>query len=1032
MARRTFVVRASHRLSSWTTRVAVTCGLLALSVPPTLHAQLPSTQLSSIFPPGGKFGTTVDVQVSGADQIDLSQLVFSHPGITATQKMAKPNEFLAEQPVQGQFSITIAGDVQPGIYEARVVGRYGVSNPRAFTVGIYDELVDRGGNNSAASAFEIGVDKTVSGVVDANNVDHFKLALKEGQRVLLDCAAQRIDSRLDGTLVVYDPSGREVARSRDSIGIDPFIDLKATVGGEYIVALYDFVYGGGNESFYRLTTHMGPHVDFLFPPSGLAGSNDAYVIYGRNLPNGQPSEMRVDGVALEQLTTNIPLPADETAARQLDIAELVPPQAAVLDSYVYRLNTANPTPIYFARAPVVKEIEPNDVPAKAQLVTVPCEFVGQFYPSGDHDQLQFEAKQGQVFYVDLISQQLGLNTDPYLIVQRVTKNEKGEEVVANIATVDDPGDRNGRIGSNFDTSTDDPSYRLTADQDAIYRIIVRDQNGSAAPDPRNVYRLVIRPPQPDFRVVAVAEQIQAPVNAAAVLAGTTSIRRGGTTLYDVRVERREGFDGEVEITAEGLPPGVTCRPTRLGASQNSGSLVFQAAEDAAAWSGNIRVVGKATVGGAEQTRYARGGVVVWETGNRVVQPANYRASRDIMFAVIDQDPDKAFIDLGEDKIWETSLGGKLEIPIKVIRRDDFKSDVSLVPVDAANEFKPGNVDVKAADTEAKLVLDIKNKATKPGIYTFYLRADTKIKHSRDPSAVARATESQTLLDAVVKEVTEALKVANENKVATAKAAVDAAAVAKQATDAKTAADNAAKQAADAAQVAAANLAAAQEAAAKTAGNEALVKAAQDAEQAQATADAASADAIAKQTAAAQALAAAQEKAKQAEGVKAAAEKNAVDTDAKLKRAQAAKAAADKQVADATKANAPADKNVAYISTPLRLRIVETPLKLTAAAPANALKQGEKLELPVSIERLYGFTEPADITLELPKGVAGLTISKVAIAKGQQDGKFEVSANKDATPGDHAVTVRAKAKFNGLDVEATQQLVLKVEKVEAPQ
>jgi hypothetical protein len=997
-----------------------------------LYAQLPSTQLSSIFPPGGKFGSTVDVQVSGADQIDLSQLAFSHPGITATQKMAKPNEFLAEQPVQGQFSVAIAGDVQPGIYEARVVGRYGVSNPRAFTVGIYDELVDRGGNNSAASAFEIGVDKIVNGVVDANNVDHFKLALKEGQRVLLDCAAQRIDSRLDGTMVVYDPSGREVARSRDSIGTDPFIDLKATVGGDYIVALYDFVYAGGGDSFYRLTVHMGPHVDFIFPPSGVAGSNDAYVIYGRNLPNGQPSEMMVDGVALEQLTTNIPLPADETTARQLDIAELVPPQAAVLDSYVYRFNTANPAPIHFARAPVVKELEPNDDPANAQLVTVPCEFVGQFYPSGDHDQVQFEAKKGEVFQIDLISQQLGLNTDVYLIVQRVTKNEQGAEVVANIATVDDPGDRNGRIGSNFDTSTDDPSYRLTADQDAIYRVVVRDQNGNSVTDARNVYRLVIRPPQPDFRVIAVAEQIQAPINAAAVLAGTTSIRRGGTTLYDVRVERRAGFDREVEITAEGLPAGVTCRPTLIGASQSSGVLVFQAADDAAAWNGNIRVVGKATVDGTELARYARGGVVVWETGNRVLQPVNYRASRDIMFAVIDQDPDKAFIELGEDKIWETSLGGKLEIPVKVIRRDDFKSDISLVPVEAANEFKPGNVDVKAADAEGKLALDIKNKATKPGIYTFYLRADTKIKHSRDPSAVARATESQTLLDTVVKEVTEALKVANESKVATAKAVVDAAAVTKQATDAKTVADNAAKQAADAAQLAATNLVAAQEAAAKSAGDEALAKAVTDAEQAKTTADAASADAIAKQTVAAQALVDAQEKAKQADAAKAAAEKDAVDTDAKLKRAQAAKAAADKQVADTTKANAAADKNVAFISTPIRLRIVDTPLKLTAAAPANALKQGDKLELPVSIERLYDFTEPAEVTLEVPKEVAGLTISKVTIAKDQKDDKFEVTANKDATPGDHAVTVRAKAKFNGLDVEATQQLVLKVEKVEAPQ
>ncbi len=1032
MARRTFTVRASHRLSSWSAAVAATCGLLAFSVSLALHAQLPSTQLSSLFPPGGKFGTTLDVQVSGADQIDLSQLVFSHPGIKATQKMAKPNEYLAEQPVPGQFSVTIAGDVQPGIYEARVLGRYGVSNPRAFTVGIYDELIDRGGNNSVATALEIGVDKTVSGVVDANNVDHFKLALKEGQRVLLDCAAQRIDSRLDGTLVVYDPSGREIGRSRDSIGTDPFIDFKAPVGGDYIIALYDFVYAGGNDSFYRLTAHMGPHVDFIFPPSGIAGSNDSYVIYGRNLPNGQPSEMKIDGVSLEQVTVNIPLPADATVARQLEIAELVQPQAAVLDSYVYRFSTANPAPIYFARAPVVKELEPNDDAAKAQQVTVPCEFVGQFYPSGDHDQLQFEAKAGEVFYIDLVSQQLGLNTDPYLIVQRVTKNDKAEEVIANIATVDDPGDRNGRIGSNFDTSTDDPSYRLTADQDATYRIIVRDQNGNSAPDPRNVYRVVIRPPQPDFRVVAVAEQIQAPVNAAAVLAGTTSIRRGGTTLYDVRVDRREGFDGEVEITAEGLPAGVSCRPTLIGASQISGVLVFQAAEDAVAWSGNIRVLGKATVGGTEEVRYARGGVVVWETGNRTVQPVNYRASRDILFAVIDQDPEKAFIDVGEDKIWETSLGGKLEIPVKVIRRDDFKSDISLVPVEAANEFKPGNVDVKAADAEGKLALDIKNKATKPGIYTFYLRADTKIKHSRDPSAVARATESQAILDALVKEVTEALKAANENKAVTAKAAVDAAAVAKQATDAKTAADTAAKQAADAAQLAATNLTAAQEAAAKSAGEEALAKAVTAAEQAKTNADAASTDAIAKQTAAVQALADAQEKAKQAEEAKAAAEKNAVDTDAKLKSVQAAKTAADKQVADTTKANAPADKNVAFISTPIRLRIVDTPLKLTAAAPANALKQGEKLELPVSIERLYDFTEPAEVTLELPKGVAGITISKVTIAKEQKDGNFEVTANKDATPGDHAVIVRAKAKFNGLDVEATQQLVLKVEKVEPAQ
>ncbi|MBC8354295.1 MAG: hypothetical protein H8E66_20060 [Planctomycetes bacterium] len=1029
MARRMIAIRALYRFFSRAMLAAVVGGLLVSSVSIPLQAQLPSTQLSSIFPPGGKFGTTVDVQVAGADQIDVTQLVFSHSGIKATQKTAKPNEFLPEGPVAGQYSVSIAGDVPPGIYEARVVGRYGVSNPRAFTVGIREELIERGGNNSVETAFEIAADKTVSGWVDANNVDHFKLALKEGQRVLLDCAAQRIDSRMDGTLVVYDPSGREIARSRDNIGKDPFVDLEASVAGEYIIALYDFVYRGGNDSFYRLTAHMGPHVDFIFPPSGLKGSNDQYVLYGRNLPNGQPSEVKIDGVALEQVTVNIPLPADEAVARQLDIAELAVPQASVLDSYSYRFNTANPSPIHFARAPVVKEQEPNDDPATAQQVSVPCEFTGQFYPSGDHDHLQFEAKKGDIYHIEIISQRLGLETDPYLIVQRVTKNDKGEEVVANIATVDDPGDRNGRIGTKFDTSTDDPSYRLTADQDAIYRVTVRDQNGSAAPNPRNVYRLVIRSPQPDFRVVAIAERVQAPVNANAVLAGTTSIRRGGTTLYDVRVERREGFAGEVEITAENLPAGVTCRATHIGAAQNSGTLVFQAAEDAKAWSGDIRVVGKSTVEDKELVRYARGGVVVWDNGNRTLAPLNYRASRGVSFAVIDQDPEQAFIDVGDDKIWETSLGGKLEIPVKVTRREDFKSDVSLVPINAANEFKPGNIAVKADAADAKLALDIKNKATKPGLYTFYLRADTKIKHSLNPTAVTRAAEEQKTIDAVVKEVTDALKVANENKTATVKTATDAVAAVKSAIDAKTAADVIAKQAADAAAQAATTLAAAKEAAAKAEGDEALAKAAADAEKVKTDADVASADAVAKQKAAEQVVVDAQAKAKQAEEAKVAAEKSAVDTAAKLKRVQTAKTAADKKVADTKKANNPVDKNVAFISTPIRLRIVKTPLKLTAPAPANALKQGEKIEVPVSIERLYDFTEQTEVSFELPKGVAGITISKVSIAKDQKDGKFELTATKDATPGDHAVTVRAKAKFNGIDVEATQALVLQVEKVE---
>lgn len=39
--------------------------------------------------------------------------------------------------------------------------------------------------------------------------------------------------------------------------------------------------------------------------------------------------------------------------------------------------------------------------------------------------------------------------------------------------------RNTRIGSDFDTSTDDPSYRLVVNDDATYRLLVRDNFGES-------------------------------------------------------------------------------------------------------------------------------------------------------------------------------------------------------------------------------------------------------------------------------------------------------------------------------------------------------------------------------------------------------------------------------------------------------------------------------------------------------------------------------------------------------------------------
>src|SRR5947207_15031357 len=110
--------------------------------------------------------------------------------------------------------------------------------------------------------------------------------------------------------------------------------------------------------------------------------------------------MEVDGKSLEQLEVEIELPREPTAQKSS------PQQLAdaTLDAFEYRLNTpngvSNPVLLSFATGPVVPEQQPNDQPVQAQIISPPCECVGQFYPPGDRDWVAFEAKKGDVFWVE--------------------------------------------------------------------------------------------------------------------------------------------------------------------------------------------------------------------------------------------------------------------------------------------------------------------------------------------------------------------------------------------------------------------------------------------------------------------------------------------------------------------------------------------------------------------------------------------------------------------------------------------------------
>lgn len=536
----------------------------------SVQAQLPATRLYSVFPQGSQVGQAVDVTVTnGADLDELDQLVFNHPGITAAKKTGNT------------FTVKVDSGVPAGIYEVRAHGLYGTSNPRSFLVGTLPEIIEDNNNATTELAKPVEIGSIVNGKSDGGaDVDYYRFTAKKGQRILIECSSLRIDGKLQGELNLYTAERRRIARAIAKAGrFDPLLDVTIPADGDYFLRVADFLYGGGADYGYRLKVHTGPHVDFVLPPAGVPGSKEKYTIFGRNLPGGQPAGQAADGRELQKLEVDITLPNKPDS---LDPGATRFDREAGVDGFSYVFTapngTANPVTIGFAASRPAEEVEPNDETNQSQKVSVPGNFAGSFSKRADLDRFEFEAKAGQVFWVDVVAQQLGSHADPYLTIDQVTKKDDGTETLARRAAVDDTT-VNALDANLFDTNTDDISYRFAVPADATYRITLRDRYFEARGSDDLFYHLAVREEEQDFRLVVIPP---APLQnvAAGYQTWSLNLRRGDNLHVQVAAIKRHGFDGTIDISAQDLPAGVECKGASIGPGQNNAWLVFSAAENA--------------------------------------------------------------------------------------------------------------------------------------------------------------------------------------------------------------------------------------------------------------------------------------------------------------------------------------------------------------------------------------------------------------------------------------------------------------------
>jgi hypothetical protein len=661
------------------------------------RADLPSPRFDRLTPLGAAAGSAVEVEVAGADIEDAATLLFDHPGITAAHVKDR------------RFKVIVGEKVVPGTYDARLVGRYGITNPRLFAVshGLV-EVSEQPPKDGSPQV--VMVNSVINGMSKQGRDDVFRFPAKKGQRVVVECVAQRLDSQLDGTLTLTDAGGRQLASNADYHGKDPLLDFVAPADGEYAVSLHDLSYRGGHP--YRLVITDRPHVEHLFPRAVQAGKPTALTAFGRNLgPGSEPSQWTINDLPLDAKTSRVTPGADHLKYGQYRFNEhptghSVLPTAATCTLVGFEVNGV---PLLVTDTPVTLEQEPNDDPKAPQKLPLPVVLSGRFDKGRDADWYEIEPPESGPYSFEVYCERIAGRADPYLVVL--------DEKDSRVAELDDFGIRTNA----FDGHLRDPSGMVNLTAKKKYRVLVQDRyrRGGA----RYQYVLTIRKPVPDFYPAVIHHQNPGP--------GGTTVRRGGAVYLDVIIHNKEGFNGPFTIAAEGLPKGLHLAPTTIN-NDNRGVVVLWADKDAPDWVGPVKLTATGNRGDELLTRDVRPYTRVWNSTDL----NSSRPTRELVVAVRGDAP---FALTPAAETVEVEAGKKVELKVACERPwPEFKGAVTLTPLSFPNPVKMGSVTVPEGKTEATVTIEVQANA-RPGTYTIAIQGQGQVPFGKDPKAAAKPT-----------------------------------------------------------------------------------------------------------------------------------------------------------------------------------------------------------------------------------------------------------------------------------------------------
>ncbi|MBM3458107.1 MAG: hypothetical protein FJX77_06200, partial [Armatimonadetes bacterium] len=657
-------------------------------------AEPPAPMLDTVFPAGGSAGSVVTVAVTGANLARPSRLVSNLPGLQCAPD--GPN----------RFRLTLPGNVVPGQYDLWAVCENGLSSARAFRVSRRAEIVEKEAGEAGNGVEPVALNSVINGrIVAGGDQDTFRFPTRRGQRIVLECWSERIDSRLRAVLQIQDGSGRPLASNRGYHGVDPLLVFTAPTDGEYQVRVEDLISSGSPEHYYRLELNAGPHVAFAYPPVVERGRAARVTLFGWNLAAAAPA--RSVGTAMERV--EVILPANLSRETWPLPVRLHPAQAGFQGFAYHHPGSQSAIPIGVTDVPVVRTEPTSTGTPTLTVLHAPCEATGRLGAGDRPDQYTLEARRGEVFYLEALGQRIQSPVD----LQISILDESGRRELLQL------GDELRNLGGrSFPSDHLDPAGRWVAPADGRFRIIVRNLTSGLNDDPRCLYRLSVRREEPEFQVVAIPRRDDP---------GGLTLRRGGVAAVDLIAFRKRGMVGGIRVAAHDLPTGIVCPAVWLGPGVDRAVLLVRAEENASTVPGELRLQATADSPEAMPAPVRAGGAVRAGLPNgwgRMLSRLPYLVAGEAALRIGANGHEPVEHHLYGSLTPRHSPGGALDVAVEIHRRErDHQAPVRLTAVGLPDEIRGQPLILPAGEAQGHLSFYLP-PALPPGHYSLVIRAET--------------------------------------------------------------------------------------------------------------------------------------------------------------------------------------------------------------------------------------------------------------------------------------------------------------------